>query len=39
MRYSISAPDEHGNRFITPLGDDGEPLPPHEPSSYGREGA
>lgn len=30
--YRVSAPDEHGNRFITVLGADGEPLPPDEPT-------
>ena len=30
--YSVSTPDEHGNRFITVLGDDGRPLPPDEPT-------
>lgn len=38
-RYSVSPPDEQGNRFITVLGDDGAPLPPNEPSDYDREGA
>ena len=37
--YSVSSPDEQGNRFITVLGDDGSPLPPNEPSDYDREGA
>lgn len=31
-RYSVSPPDEHGNRFITVLADDGKPLPPNEPT-------
>lgn len=38
-RYSVSPPDEQGNRFITVLDDDGIPLPPNEPSDYDREGA
>ena len=37
--YSVSSPDEQGNRFITVLGDDGAPLPPNEPSDHDREGA
>lgn len=37
--FSVSPPDEQGNRFITVLGDDGSPLPPNEPSDYDREGA
>lgn len=38
-RYSVSPPDEHGNRFITVLGEDGAPLPAKEPSPFDREGA
>lgn len=38
-RFSVSLPDEQGNRFITALDDDGSPLPPNEPTMYDREGA
>lgn len=38
-RFSVSRPDEQGNSFITVLGDDGAPLPAHEPTRYDREGA
>ena len=37
--YSVSPPDEQGNRFITVLDDEGRPLPPNEPSDHDREGA
>lgn len=38
-RYSVSPPDEHGNRFITVLGDDGAPPAPKATSAFDREGA
>lgn len=38
-RFSVSPPDEQGNRFITVLGDDGAPVPAREPTDYDREGA
>lgn len=39
VRFSVSAPDDQGNCFITVLGDDGSPLPAREPSRFDREGA
>jgi len=39
VRLSVSLPDEQGNSFITVLGDDGAPLPAHEPTRFDREGA
>lgn len=38
-RFSVSPPDENGNRFITVLDDEGVPLATNEPTRYDREGA
>ncbi len=38
-RFSVSPPDEQGNRFITALGDDGAPVPANIPTDFDREGA